>query len=105
LDLFGDSRKQVTEIPVPFFGLVLAFLTGSFVHQADAGIGKGVTALGTLEVRAKLAEIQAPFLPNDLYNYAFVMKYKVLASTVEKRWETKFCTTLQLPETACQRTG
>ena len=31
-----------------------------------------------MEVTAKLVDVQTPFPPNDLYNYAFVMKYRVL---------------------------
>lgn len=37
-----------------------------------------VTSLGTVEVTAKLVDIKGEFPPNDLYDYAFVMKYEVL---------------------------
>ena len=34
--------------------------------------------LGTTEITAQLTEIPGPFPPNDLYNYAYVLKYKTL---------------------------
>jgi hypothetical protein len=37
-----------------------------------------VTQLGTAEVTAKLVEIPGEFPSNDLYNYAYVLKYQVL---------------------------
>jgi hypothetical protein len=37
-----------------------------------------VSTLGTAEVTAQLLEIPGPFPPNDLYNYAYVLKYRVL---------------------------
>jgi hypothetical protein len=42
-------------------------------------IDKEVTTLGTAEVTAQLTEIPGTFPPNDLYNYAYVMKYRVLS--------------------------
>ncbi len=42
-------------------------------------VDREVTTLGTAEVSAKLVEIPAPFPPNDLYNYAYVLKYRVEA--------------------------
>ena len=37
-----------------------------------------MTALGTVEVTAQLEEIPDKFPPNDLYNYGYVLKYRVL---------------------------
>jgi len=37
-----------------------------------------VTTLGTSEVTAELLAIPGEFPPNDLYNYAYVLKYRVL---------------------------
>jgi hypothetical protein len=37
-----------------------------------------VTALGKVEVTARLSEILGTFPPNDLYDYAYVMKYRVI---------------------------
>ena len=37
-----------------------------------------VTTLGTAEVTAKLVEIPGEFPSNDLYNYAYILKYQVL---------------------------
>jgi hypothetical protein len=38
-----------------------------------------VTTFGTTEVSAQLLEIPGPFPANDLYNYAYVLKYRVLS--------------------------
>ncbi|MCW5980177.1 MAG: hypothetical protein KIT09_18990 [Bryobacteraceae bacterium] len=43
-------------------------------HEVDTE----VTTLGTAEVTARLVEIPGEFPPNDLYNYAYILKYKVL---------------------------
>jgi hypothetical protein len=44
------------------------------VEELDAE----VSTLGTIEVTAQLVEIPGPFPSNDLYNYVFILKYKVL---------------------------
>ncbi|MDA2926441.1 hypothetical protein MYX78_04285 [Acidobacteria bacterium AH-259-G07] len=36
-----------------------------------------VTSLGSAEVTARLLEIPGEFPPNDLYDYAYVLKYRV----------------------------
>jgi hypothetical protein len=41
-------------------------------------IDKELQSLGSAEVTAQLTAIPGPFPPNDLYNYAYVLKYKVL---------------------------
>jgi hypothetical protein len=46
-------------------------------HAAEQ-VDTEVTTLGTAEVTAKLVEIPERFPPNDLYNYAYVLKYRVL---------------------------
>jgi hypothetical protein len=37
-----------------------------------------VTTLGSAEITAQLVEIPGPFPANDLYDYAYVLKYRVL---------------------------
>lgn len=44
------------------------------VEEADPNLA----TMGQVEVTGELVEIPAPFPPNDLYNYAYVMKYRVL---------------------------
>jgi len=60
-------------------GLALALLAFSCTKRGDSGVDREVTTLGAIEVTAKLVEIPGPFPPNDLYNYGYVLKYKVLA--------------------------
>lgn len=42
------------------------------------GLDTEVITLGKVEVTAELLEIPGPFPPNDLYNYAYILKYRVL---------------------------
>lgn len=44
----------------------------------DAGSEKELTSLGTAEVTAELIEIPGAFPPNDLYDYTYILKYRVL---------------------------
>jgi hypothetical protein len=39
----------------------------------------------TLEVKAKLVEIPSQFPPDDLYDYAYVMKYEVVGGKLDKQ--------------------
>lgn len=48
-------------------GVVLATATAGLAQEAD-----------TLEITGRLVEIPGTFPPNDLYNYVYIMKYRVL---------------------------
>jgi hypothetical protein len=52
-------------------------LTGCSKRPANE-VDAEVTKLGTAEVTAKLVEIPGEFPSNDLYNYAYILKYRVL---------------------------
>ena len=54
--------------------LVLVLLAVSCSKPLDPQVQK----LGSMEVTAQLTEIPGPLPSNDLYNYAYVFKYKVL---------------------------
>jgi hypothetical protein len=58
--------------------LVLGICAASCARQTRTGEDPKVTTLGSFEVTAELVEIRGEFpdLPN--YNYAYVMKYRVL---------------------------
>jgi hypothetical protein len=61
--------------------LLSALLLGaSCVKKADTGAGGAskVTTLGSIEVTAQLEEIPGEIRNDPLYDYAHVMKYKVL---------------------------
>lgn len=62
------------------FSLLLAALvfSGCGANKPADEVDKEVTTLGTAEVTAQLLEIPGEFPPNDLYNYAYVLKYRVL---------------------------
>jgi len=47
-------------------------------HSSSRAADTEVTTLGSTEVTARLVEIPSAFPPNDLYNYGYVMRYKVL---------------------------
>ena len=56
----------------------VALLCVSCAKKKDDGADPKVTTLGKFEVTAELAEILGEFVDKPLYDYAFVMKYKVL---------------------------
>ena len=58
--------------------LLLLMSAVSCASKGSAGVDHEVTTMGTAEVTAQLLEIPGEFPPNDLYNYAFVLKYRVL---------------------------
>lgn len=61
------------------------------VNGRETGIDDHVTTLGSFEVTAQLIEIRGKFLPNDnLYNYAFFMKYQVIEVHRGKLEEKQF---------------
>jgi hypothetical protein len=75
LEKGSDNEVTITlRLAVAFILLALLSSCGRSRAAAD----KEVTTLGTTEVTAKLLEIPSPFPPNDLYNYGYVMKYRVL---------------------------
>jgi hypothetical protein len=55
-----------------------AILCASCAKSAETGADEHVTALGTAEVTAELVEIPGEFIDRPMYDYAFIMKYKVL---------------------------
>ena len=58
--------------------LLLMFYCPSCRKQADDGADPKVTTLGSVEVTAKLEEIRDTFPPNNLYDYVYILKYRVL---------------------------
>ena len=74
-----DFRKAGREVRFGSFVAVAALavvLTACSKSPANE-VDTEVSTLGTAEVTAQLVEIPGPFPPNDLYNYAYVLKYKV----------------------------
>ncbi len=47
-------------------------------EKPDAGVDDKVTTLGSIEVTAQLLEIRGEIIDDPLYDYAHVMKYKIL---------------------------
>ena len=68
--------------------ITLALISGmSCAKKPETGEDPKVTTLGTLEVTAELVEIPGEIRNDPLYDYAHVMKYKVLIThrgTLEK---------------------
>ena len=61
----------------PLLAAALAAAVGALV-ACSKGPSREVTTQGTVEVTARLAQITGKFMPNDNYDYVFVMKYEVL---------------------------
>ena len=65
-------------IPPSLILLLSGLVFTSCNHTIQTGVDREVTTLGTVEVSAQLVEIPELFPPNDLYNYAYILKYRVL---------------------------
>jgi hypothetical protein len=63
-----------------FINVILSFLlfTGASGKNNSNSSTKSTQSNDTLVVTARLIEIPGTFPPNDLYNYVYVMKYRVL---------------------------
>ncbi|MCL4692686.1 MAG: hypothetical protein KJ060_09280 [Candidatus Hydrogenedentes bacterium] len=59
---------------------VALIIAGCGGAQKTDGVDDKVTTMGSVEVTAKIVNITGEFPPNDLYDYAYVMKYEVLQS-------------------------
>lgn len=60
-------------------GLVLVSLCVSCAKKTEApAVDPNVTTRGSIEVTAELAEIRGDLIDDPMYDYAHVMKYKVL---------------------------
>jgi hypothetical protein len=57
---------------------LLSLLTGCGAPAPDDGASPDVTTQGSIEVTAKIIDIAGEFPSNDLYDYAYVMKYEIL---------------------------
>ena len=58
--------------------LLLTAFAGCGASEKTDGADPKVTGLGSIEVTAKLVEVLGEFPPNDLYDYAYVLKYEVV---------------------------
>jgi len=56
----------------------MVLLGASCAERADTGADPNVTTLGSIEVTAQLAEVRGELINDPLYDYAHVMKYKIL---------------------------
>jgi len=75
----GRPRLEPVSHRVAVFGLCAgAALSASCQKRTDTGSDPKVTTLGSIEVTAQLVEIPDQFPPNNLYDYAFILKYRVL---------------------------
>jgi hypothetical protein len=57
---------------------VLALSATGCNKRAESGGTVALPATGGLAIEAKLEEVPGPFPANDLYDYVFIMKYRVL---------------------------
>lgn len=60
-----------------FLFFLIGVLASSCGKGGDKGADHELTTLGSVEMTARLEEIPGAFPPNDLYNYAYVLKYHV----------------------------
>ena len=77
LDLRASGTRPMKLAALSAAAVLALGVTGCGRHPVN-DVDSEVTTLGTAEVTAELVEIPQPFPPNDLYNYAYVLKYRVL---------------------------
>ena len=74
-----DLRQaRGVEVKIWLVAAALAITLAGCSQRPKDEVDKEVTSLGSAEVTAELKEIPSPFPSNDLYNYGYVLKYKVL---------------------------
>lgn len=61
-----------------FLAIHVLALTIACSKKVDTGADGNVTTKGTVEVTAQLEEIRDKFPPNNLYDYVYVLKYRIL---------------------------
>jgi hypothetical protein len=69
--------------PIPAAGLCAAIIVTASLSTARAD--QPAVAPTTLSVTAKLVEIPTQFPPDDLYDYAYVMRYEVIGGPMDKQ--------------------
>lgn len=68
-------------IPLSLITAMLVFITIQGCTQPQNAVpNPKLSTLGTVEVTAKLLDTGGEFPPNDLYDYAHVMKYEVITA-------------------------
>jgi len=77
IDVWANEGGRVT-LKVTLMFLVAVTMSGSCAKKADTGHDNNVRTLGSIEVTAQLLEIRGQLKNDPLYDYAHVMKYKVL---------------------------
>ena len=76
MDLYGSCPTMIGSRALPL--LLLCLLSACSAPAPTDGADPKVTTMGTVEVTAKLVDIAGAFPPNDLYDYAYVMKYEIV---------------------------
>ena len=64
---------------------VLALSAGALVAPAGRARAESPAPANTLTVTAKLVEIPGKFPSDDLYDYAYVMRYEVIGGAMDKK--------------------
>jgi hypothetical protein len=64
--------------------LVLLMILGFFITIAPRSARSDVDAASVITVTAKLVEIPSKLPPDDLYDYAYVMRYEVIGGPLDK---------------------
>jgi len=78
MNLRADRKSTVFSSAILTAVVVSGLLLTSCSQTNETGEDEKVTALGSLEVTAELSEIRGEFVDRADYDYAFVMKYRML---------------------------
>ena len=70
--------RRGPEVKRTLLAATAAIFLAACSHPPKDEVDAEVTTLGDTEITGQVVEIPQPFPPNDLYNYAYVLRYRVL---------------------------
>jgi hypothetical protein len=77
--LFSSTYAQDDSVAAPAKKVAPKAAKAAPAQKAAAPAAAKAKAADTLVVVARITEIAGKFAPNDLYNYVYIMKYRVLS--------------------------
>jgi hypothetical protein len=82
--LWTDEARGLARAPLTR-RTVLAALAVAALALPSPGVARADAPTGEVSVRAKLVEIPSTLPPDDLYDYAYVMRYEVIGGPMDKQ--------------------
>ena len=78
MKLISRKSSMLNGMNLSLIVTLVLLLSASCAKKVDTGEDPNVTTRGSIEVTARLEEIRGELIDDPMYDYAHVMKYKVL---------------------------